>query len=223
MTGPGGRSSKNSLGRHPKDGAPVTDTSGVEANRLPGRPRSAEADRAILRAAVDLLADEGYGGVTMEGVAARAGVGKATVYRRWPCKSALVVDAITACRESGGQPPDTGSAREDLLVFVRAFMHHLRTSDAGRVMPALVAELSRSPELAEAFREGFVQPRRAKVLEAVRRGVERGEVRAGVDPELVADGVVALLMHRFLVTGMEIDDDLPERVVDMLWRGIAER
>ena len=199
----------------------MSDTAEVEVHRPPGRPRSAEADRAILRAAVDLLADEGYGGVTMEGVAARAGVGKATVYRRWPCKSALVVDAVTACRESGSQPPDTGSAREDLLFFVRGFMHHLRTSDAGRVMPALVAELSRNPELAAEFRDGFVHPRRAKVLEAVRRGVERGEVRAGVDAELVADGVVALLMHRYLVTGMEIDDDLPERIVDVLWRGIA--
>ena len=198
----------------------MTDTD-VEVHRPPGRPRSAEADRAILRAAVDLLADEGYGGVTMEGVAARAGVGKATVYRRWPCKSALVVDAVTACRESGSQPPDTGSTRDDLLVFVRGFMHHLRTSDAGRVMPALVAELSRNPELAAEFREGFVQPRRAKVLEAVRRGVERGEVRPDVDAELIADGVVALLMHRFLVTGMEIDDELPDRVVDVLWRGIA--
>lgn len=194
---------------------------GVDVHRPPGRPRSAEADRAILRAAVDLLADEGYGGVTMEGVAARAGVGKATVYRRWPCKSALVVDAVTACRESGVTPPNTGSARDDLLVFVRGFMHHLRTSDAARVMPALVAELSRNPDLAAEFREGFVQPRRAKVLDAVRRGVERGEVRAGVDPDLVADGVVALLLHRFLVTGMDLDDDLPERVVDVLWRGIA--
>ncbi|MGI8983608.1 MAG: TetR/AcrR family transcriptional regulator [Acidimicrobiales bacterium] len=193
----------------------------VEVPRPPGRPRSAEADRAILRAAVDLLADEGYGGVTMEGVAARAGVGKATVYRRWPSKSALVVDAVTACREQRCELPETGSARDDLLAFVGGFMDHLRTSDAGRVMPALVAELSRSPELADAFREGFVQPRRAKVLEAVRRGVERGEVRAGVDPEVVADAVVALLMHRFLITGMEIDDGLPERVLDVLWRGIS--
>ncbi len=199
----------------------MTETADVEVHRPPGRPRSPEADRAILRATVDLLADEGYGGVTMEGVAARAGVGKATVYRRWPCKSALVVDAVDACRESASQPPDTGSVREDLLAFVRGFMHHLRTSDAGRVMPALVAELARSPELASAFREGFVQPRRAKVLEAVRRGVERGEVRDGVDAELVADGVVALLMHRFLVTGMEIDDELPERVADLLCRGIC--
>ena len=193
----------------------------VDVHRTPGRPRSADADRAILRAAVDLLAEEGYAGVTMEGVAARAGVGKATVYRRWPSKSALVVDAVTACRESSWQAPDTGSAREDLLAFVRGFRDHLRTSDAGRVLPALVAELARNPELAATFREGFVQPRRARVLEAVRRGVERGEVRAGVDAELVADAVVALLQHRFLVTGMEIDGDLPERLLDMLWRGIA--
>ena len=195
----------------------------VEAHRPPGRPRSADADRAILRATVDLLADEGYAGVTMEGVAARAGVGKATVYRRWPTKSALVVDAISACRDSGWQPPDTGSARDDLLAFVRGFRDVLRASDAGRVMPALVAELAHSPELATTFREGFVQPRRARVLEAVRRGVERGEVRPEVDGELVADAVVALLQHRFLVTGMEIDDDLPERLIDMLWSGISAR
>lgn len=200
----------------------MSDTAGVEVHRPPGRPRSAEADRSILRATVDLLADEGYGGVTMEGVAARAGVGKATVYRRWASKSALVVDAVAACREIGAAPPpDTGSAREDLLAFVRGFMHVLRASDAGRVMPALVAELAHNAELAEAFREGFVQPRRARVLEAVRRGVERGEVRADVDPEVVADAVVALLQHRFLVTGMEIDDELPERVVDLLWKGVA--
>ena len=193
----------------------------VDDHRPPGRPRSADADRAILRAAVDLLAEEGYAGVTMEGVAAKAGVGKATVYRRWPSKSALVVDAVTACRESGWPAPDTGSAREDLLAFVREFRDHLRTSDAGRVLPALVVELAHHPELAAAFREGFVQARRARVLEAVRRGVERGEVRAGVDPELVADAVVAVPQHRFLVTGMEIDDDLPERLLDMVWRGIA--
>ncbi len=199
----------------------MTGPASAEVCRSPGRPRSAEADRAILRATVDLLACEGYGGVTMEGVAARAGVGKATVYRRWHSKSALVVDAVDACRESGWQAPDTGSAREDLLAFVRGFMDVIRASDAGRVMPALVAELARSPELAATFRDGFIAPRRARVVEAVRRGVDRGEIRADVDPELVADAVVAVLQHRFLVTGMEIDDDLPERLLDTLWRGIS--
>jgi AcrR family transcriptional regulator len=199
----------------------MTDIAEIEVSRPLGRPRSPEADRAILSATIDLLADEGYGGVTMEGVACRAGVGKATVYRRWASKSALVVDAMSACREPRTLPPDTGSLRADLLVFVRGFRDHLRTSDAGRVMPAIVTELARNADLAAAFREGFIQPRRARVIEAVRRGVERGEARPDVDPDVVADGVVALLMHRFLVTGMEIDDGLPERVVDMLWRGIA--
>ncbi len=199
----------------------ATEAAEAECHRGPGRPRSPEVDQAIRRATLDLLAEESFDALTIEGVAARAGCGKATIYRRWPSKSALVVDAVASCREAGFQPPDTGSASDDLLAYVRGFVQHLRTSDAARVMPALVAELARNADLATAFREGFVAPRRARVLEAVRRGVERGEVRAGVDPEVVADAVVALLMHRFLITGMEIDDDLPERVLDILWRGIA--
>lgn len=198
-------------------------TTADEAHRGPGRPRSAAVDQAIRRATIDLLADESFDALTIEGVAARAGCGKATIYRRWPSKSALVVDAVASCRDDGSRPPDTGSAREDLLVYVRGFMAHLRTSDAGRVMPALVAELARNAELATAFRQGFVVPRRAQVHEAVRRGVERGELRPDVDAELVADGVVAILQHRFLITGMEIDEGLPRRLVDMLWNGIARR
>ena len=193
----------------------------AEGHRGTGRPRSAEVDHAIRRATLDLLAEESFDALTIEGVAARAGCGKATIYRRWPSKSALVVDAVASCREAGDHPPDTGSAREDLLAYVRGFMQHLRTSDAGRVMPALVAELARNDDLATAFREGFILPRRARVHDTVRRGIERGELRPDVDPDLVADGVVALLQHRFLITGMEIDEDLPRRLVDMLWKGIA--
>jgi len=205
------------------DGPPagVADAGCAEAHRGPGRPRSPEVDHAIRRAAIDLLAEESFDALTIEGVAARAGCGKATIYRRWPSKSALVVDAIARCRDAGYQPPDTGSAREDLLLYVQGFMHHLRTSDAGRVMPALVAELARNAELAAAFRDGFIVPRRARVHDAVRRGIERGELRPDLDAELVADSVVAILQHRFLITGMEIDEDLPRRLVDMLWNGIA--
>ena len=193
----------------------------TDVHRGPGRPRSPELDHTICRAAIDLLAEESYDALSIEAVAARAGCGKATIYRRWGSKSALVVDAVAACRDAGLAPPDTGSVRDDLLAFVRGFMHHLRTSDAGRVMPALVAEMARNADLATAFRAGFIQPRRARVLEAVRRGVERGELRLDVDADLVADGVVAVLQYRFLITGMEIDEDLPGRLVDMLWRGIA--
>lgn len=194
---------------------------GVELHRGPGRPRSAELDRAIRRAAVDLLAEESYDGLSIEAVAARAGCGKAAIYRRWPSKSALIVDAIATCRDEGITLPDTGSARDDLLFYVQSMARYLHTSDVGRVMPAVVAELARNPELAACFRQGFVQPRRALVLESLGRGVARGELRADIDLEIVADAMVAVLHHRLLITGQEVDDGLPGRLVDLLWNGMA--
>jgi AcrR family transcriptional regulator len=178
-------------------------------------------DRAIRRAAIELLAEESYDALSIEAVAARAGCGKAAIYRRWPSKSALVVDAIAACKEQGFLLADTGSARADLLVYVQGMVRYLRTSDIGRVMPALMAELARNPELAASFRQGVIEPRRALVLETLARGVARGELRPDVDLDVVADALVAVLHHRLLITGQEVDDGLPERLVDMLWRGVA--
>ncbi len=193
----------------------------VEAHRGPGRPRSVELDRAIRRATIDLLAEESYDALSIEAVAARAGCGKAAIYRRWPSKSALVVDAIAMCKEQGIQLPDTGSARDDLLVYVRSMVRFLRTSDVGRVMPALMAELARNPELAACFRQEFVRPRRALIHQTLGRGVARGELRPDVDLDIVADALVAVLHHRLLITGQEVDEGLPERLVDLLWRGVA--
>lgn len=194
---------------------------GSEVPRGPGRPRNPEVDRAILRAALDLLAEESYDALSMEAVAARAGCGKAAIYRRWPSKSALVVDAVAACKEKAIQLPDTGSTREDLRLHVQNMVRHLRTSDTGRIMPALLAELARNPEFAASFRQGLVQPRRALVLEMLRRGVARGELRPDVDLDIVADAMAAVFHYRMFFTGQEIDDDMPERVVDLLWRGVA--
>lgn len=196
----------------------ATDT---DVPRHPGRPRSVEADRAILRAALDLLAEEGFGGVTMEGVAGRAGCGKTTIYRRWASKSALVVDAITACKEDGHPIPNTGSIRGDLRAYARATVATMRTSDLGRILPAMVAEMARNPELAEAFRERLVRTRRSRVLEMLGRGVARGEVRADVDLDLVADALVGVFFHRLLVSGLPIDDGAADRLADLLLRGVA--
>ncbi|MFN2606274.1 MAG: TetR/AcrR family transcriptional regulator [Acidimicrobiales bacterium] len=187
----------------------------------PGRPRSAEADRAILSAAIEILADEGYAGLSMEGVASRAGVGKATVYRRWPCKSDLVVHALHRLHTDPEAVPDTGTVRGDLVAFMRQVVDKLRRSQGGRVMPGLLAEFSRNPDLARAFRQEFVEPRRALVVDSLRRGIERGEVRPDVDLDLVVDVTVAVFQHRLLVTGRAIDDDLPERVADLLLEGIG--
>jgi AcrR family transcriptional regulator len=196
-------------------------TPDVELQRSPGRPRSAEVDLAIRRATIDLLAEESYDALSMEAVAARAGCGKAAIYRRWPSKSALVVDAIAMCKEQGFQFSDTGSVRDDLLSYVQAMVRYLRTSDVGRVMPALVAELARNAELAESFRAGFIQPRRAMVRDSLARGMARGELRADVDLDLVADAMVGVIHHRLLITGQEVDEGLPERLVDLLWNGVA--
>lgn len=196
-------------------------TADVDPHRGPGRPRSPEVDRAIRRAAIDLLAEESYDALSIEAVAARAGCGKAAIYRRWPSKSALVVDAIAACKEQGFLLPDTGSARDDLLAYVQGLVRYLHTSDIGRVMPALVAELARNPELAASFRQMVIEPRRGLVLDTLARGVARGELRADVDLAVVADAMIAVLHHRLLITGQEVDDGLPERLVDLLWHGAA--
>lgn len=194
---------------------------GPDVHRGPGRPRSLEADQAIRRAVIDALAEESYDGLTIEGVAARAGCGKATIYRRWPSKSALVIDAIAACKDAGVELPDTGSARDDLLASVRGLLRSMRTSDVGRVLPALVVELARNAELADSFRERFVLPRRARLREILVRGVDRGELRPDLDLDLVTDALVAVFQHRLLFTGMAVDEGLPDRLVDMLWRGIS--
>jgi AcrR family transcriptional regulator len=190
-------------------------------HRAPGRPRNPEVDRAIRRAALDLLAEESFDGLSIEAVATRAGCGKAAIYRRWPSKSALVVDAVAACKDEGFQLPDTGSTREDLLLYVRGMVRYQRTSEVGRIMPAVFAELARNAEFAASFRKGLVQPRRALVLEMLRRGVARGELRADADLEIAADAMASIFHYRTFFTGQDIDDDMPERVVDLLWRGVA--
>ena len=194
---------------------------GEHGHRGPGRPRSPECDDAILRAALELLAENGFSGLSIDGVSARAGVGKATIYRRWESKAALVVDAIRVFSHERIRFVDTGSARDDLVSFMQTLIDALRTTSAGRVMAGLVAEFPRHPELAEAFRRGFVAPRRASLLAALQRGIERGELRPDVDCELVADAVVAFLHHRWMVTGLPLDDDLPERFVNVLFQGAA--
>jgi len=201
--------------------AAVTPNAGVTPT--PGRPRSAEVDRAIVAATIGLLAEEGYAGLSMEGVAARAGVGKTTIYRRWPCKSDLVVHSLQCVPDEQEPAPDTGRVHDDLVFFMRRTVDKLCGSEAGRIMPGLLVELARNPELAQTFRQGFIEPRRALVADALRRAIDRGQVRADVDLDLVVDVTVAVFQYRLMVTGMAIDDDLPDRLAHLLVDGIAPR
>lgn len=187
-----------------------------------GRPRSAEADEAILQAARDLLMDTGYEGVTIEAVAARAGVGKATIYRRWSGKPQLVVEVLErTVREI--PMPDTGDVRTDLVEFVAVMIKGLAQSPLGGVIRGLSAEIRHNPELMATFREGFVNPRRAVARELVVRGIERGELRRDLDPDLVLDLLTGTLHHRLVFTGKPITEHLAEQLVSLVWSGITER
>ena len=183
----------------------------VATRTRPGRPRSEACGLAIEDAALELLIEVGFGGMSMEGIATRAGVGKATLYRRWENKADLVVDAVVrACREHVVSP-DTGTLRGDLVELYRALLGKFRKD--GRVMRAFISEQGRHPELAETFRSVFLEERRQAMREVLARGVARGEVAPDADLELLGDVGSALLWHRLTVSGAPLDDDLPERLV----------
>jgi AcrR family transcriptional regulator len=180
-----------------------------------GRPRSEQCDRAIEAAVLDLVVEHGFAGMSIEGVAARAGVAKTTIYRRWDSKEALVVDAFMRRARERVVSPDTGRLRTDLIEMLRAFLRNLQLD--GGLMQAFIAEQRRHPPLAEAFRSTFLKERRAVIRAVLDRGVARGELAPGADLELLADVGAAMLWYRFIITGAPLDDDLPDRIVDQFF------
>ncbi|MFP3900115.1 MAG: TetR/AcrR family transcriptional regulator [Acidimicrobiia bacterium] len=199
----------------------TTSTPIDHSGRRPGRPRDARAGEAIMRAAVDVLAEHGPGGFTVDEVAARAGCGKATVYRRWRSRAELLLDTA---HHLGIQldDPDTGSLRDDLVVLMRGLTTKLRDTPAGRIMPAIIAEAAVNPEMREVLTQ-FMRERRRTGRVAVTRGIDRGELPQGTDPELVLDLVGGPVFYRLLVSGEPVDDRLIETVVDAGLAGVRHR
>jgi len=189
--------------------------------RRPGRPRSPEAHAAILRAAVELVAAEGLHGLSMEAIAARAGVGKATIYRRWRTKEDLVAEALRSVAQTP-EVPDTGSVRGDLAAAARAGVGRLST-DAFRVLPRLLGEAVDDPRLHAAVDEALLRPRREGFGVILRRGVERGELRDDVDVDLVTDILLGAIVTKLVTSGGDLGDlaALPVRVYDTLAAGIG--
>jgi len=142
------------------------------ARRQLGRPRDARADRAILNTTLELIAEHGVHGFRTEDVAARAGVGKGAIYRRYRSKDELVTAAVATLVGEEIALPDTGSTRGDLLVLMREAVALYRSSLPARLMPNLVGAMAEQPELARAVRKGFLAGRRAALSEVLRRGVE---------------------------------------------------
>jgi AcrR family transcriptional regulator len=163
----------------------MTQPSRVEQPARPaGRPRSAEAHRAILAAAIDLFVELGYEAMSIEGVASRAGVGKTTIYRRWDSKEDLVVDAIDELIFDV-EPPDTGAVRGDLVEMLVMVQTIMTSAPAGELFPRMAAHVASGSPLGRAYLERVIAPRFALLQAMLARGVERGELPADVDPELV--------------------------------------
>jgi AcrR family transcriptional regulator len=195
----------------------------MERNRIVstgrGRPRSSEANDAILTAAIALVREMGYDDVTVEAIAERAGVGKATIYRRWPSKEPLVAEAIG--RIVRVIPiPDTGTLRGDLRLLMRSAARMYGDPATRLLLSGLVAAMSRNASIATAVRSGFVGTWRSAVAQVVERAAERGDLRRGVDAGFVNDLLSGPLLHRFLIEGDEIDEAFTRRVVDTVSRGL---
>jgi AcrR family transcriptional regulator len=185
-----------------------------------GRPRDQRADRAILRAAIELMAAQGVRDLRMDDVADRARVGKATIYRRYHSKDELVTAAVSGL-VSEITVPDTGSTRADLVALMHGAVEVYSGSVEAAVMPSLIDAMSRDVELARSVREGFLEGRRAALREVLERGVERGDLRPDLDLELALDVLGGPLFYRLLVTGGPIDEQLADGVVELILRGFA--
>ncbi|RZU74747.1 TetR family transcriptional regulator [Micromonospora kangleipakensis] len=198
-------------------------TSTADAPRSPGRPRSVRADEAIIEATLDLLAEgSSIETLSIEAIAARAGVGKATIYRRWSGKDALLIDALR--RLKGIQPQPAGhSVRDDLVLLVGAVGHNIDPR-AAKIMPCLVPEVNRSPDHFQLY-QNIIEPRRKLMREVLRRGVASGELRPDLDIELTMALLTGpMLIQRMLRWHPELDDRiLPERIVDAVLDGIRPR
>jgi AcrR family transcriptional regulator len=187
------------------------------AARRAGRPRSEEADRAILEAALDALVVDGYAGMSIERIAINAGVGKATIYRRWSSKAEILVEALRrrACMDV--PLVDTGDLESDLLTILRA-VHANMIGVEGPLMAAFAVEKLRYPELREEFERAFVGERRAHLRRLVTSAVDRGDLPSDTDVDLLADAGPALLWHGLTIRSDLGSDDLPDRIVRQLLR-----
>jgi len=201
----------------------VSDSADVAAAieaRTCGRPRSAEADEAILRAALELCARGGFEGATVEAVAARAGVGKATVYRRYPNRVGLAVAAATHVCSGLVDDVDTGSVREDLRLIAHGLVRMINVELTRVILAEIASTAARNAEVREAQQQ-FVATRRAVTARAIARGIARGELRPDTDRDVLSDFVAAGLLHRGVTLGEPVDDRYADRLVDAAMRAFG--
>jgi AcrR family transcriptional regulator len=193
-----------------------------DCSRAPGRPRCPETAQTILRVTLQILRAQGLTSFSIEGVAQAAGVGKATVYRWWPSRGALAVDAFCAGVAPQLAFPDTGSLRGDFLAQMHKVVAEMNGPD-GKVLASILAVAQMDEEVAEAFRTRWLQRRRAEGREALGRAMARGELATDLDPEFFFDLLYSPLYLRLMVRHQPLTQEFAERVLDVCLPGLAPR
>jgi AcrR family transcriptional regulator len=200
--------------------SPPTSGSAAPAPARGGRPRSDRAHQAILTAARQLLIEKGFADMRLEHVAARAGVGKATIYRRWASKEALAQDLLGQLAAPHIAVAESGNTRDELLAAVINPMRAVSETDFGPVIRALLSEIACDPSIGDPFRATVVAARRAEVTRVIKRGIARGDLRADADAEIATELLVGPVYFRLMFGGV-LDVDFAGRVVDSVIRGYA--
>lgn len=185
-----------------------------------GRPRSQQRRAAVLRATSELMREVGLRAMTTEDIAASSGASKATIYKWWPNKYAVAVEAFLSEMAVESADPDTGSAREDFRLALRGLIHFY-TGENGRAYAQLVGEAQFDPKIGVELRDHLVGARRELVRAIWYRGVARGELRADVDPDVAIDLIFAPAMYRLVAGHAPLDDTAADAVVDAAIRGLT--
>ncbi len=213
--GPGGRPPQPPPAGHGTEGH------GPRAGR-PGRPRSERAERAIIDAALELFAESGVGGMCIEDVAARAGVGKATIYRRWPGKEDLLLDALARLKTPLPEPAGV-SVRDDLIALLQVMCEDAADPRRARAFALLLGEGTRYPRLMERYAETVVEPRREVMRGVLRRGAANGELRPDIDVDTAQFMLSGAVISRGRCGPATLPPDYAERVVGELLAGLTPR
>lgn len=186
----------------------------------PGRRRSEDSRQAILGAAFDLCAEVGYGGLTIEGIAARSGAGKQTVYRWWESKADVLLEALAAKADLHVPLPDQGSCAADLRAFLGATFGLGGAVPVVDMLRALMAQAQIDPEFGRRFRLSFLQRRRDAIATVLRRASERGDLAPEVSGETAIDVVFGVMWYRLLATAKPLDGQLIDELVGLLARSV---
>jgi AcrR family transcriptional regulator len=193
----------------------------LENDAATGRRRSPEAYGAILETTHTLLAEIGFARLTIEGVAARAGVGKATIYRWWPTKSALVVEAFLAVVAPTMVFPVSKSARRDITAQLRRVARFFE-GKTGKIVREIIGSGQFDPETMRLFDEGYLKPRRVAAKQVLLRGIDQREFRKSIDLDAVVDALFAPIFNRLLIGYGTNDEDYIDSLVDVVLNGISQ-